>query len=475
MSMSLGNQKRAAFDGAILLAVLMLVLAIMVSVGWVAHRNMAAAVDSDRRAAHAQLVINEWVNLLSALKDTETGERGFVITGNKKYLEPYDASLQLIEARLAYLRRLTADNLRQRQFLAAVMPLVEVKLADLKKVIALRETRGFPSAQAQVESGLGKNVMDDLRARLGQARSEDEQLLRDRVVEKDADLRGTIRAALIGGMLSGLALLLLSVYFRLELVRRLRIETELRVHRDSLARRTKELTEANTDLDAFSSSVAHDLRAPIRQILGFAQLLAEDYAPALDDEGRRRLEKIQGGARHMGRLVDDLLNLSKVTRQTVAPEAVPLGPLARDIIEDMKPEAAGRDVEWRLGELFEARCDPTLTKQVFVNLLSNALKYTRRREHAVIELGTATTEDGERAVFVRDNGVGFDMHYSGKLFGIFQRLHAEREFEGTGVGLATAERIVRKHGGRIWAYAEPDKGASFYFTIEAPPVKKGEL
>ena len=474
MSISVGIQKRSAFDAALLLGVFLLVLATMVSVGSVARRNMAAAVESDRQAAHSQLVINELDNLLSALKDAETGERGFIITGDRNYLEPYQSSLQLIAAHLSALDRFSTDNPRERRQFAEIAPLVARRQAELKDAIALRRASGFAAAQAQVASNLGKNTMDRIRVLVGQARGGNEQLYRARAAEKDSDFRDTIRSVLLGSVLSGLSLLLLTGYLGLELVRRQRGEAALTSANADLLRRTKELTGANAELDAFSSSVAHDLRAPIRQILGFAQILAEDYGPALDDEARRRLERIQAGARHMGRLVDDLLNLSKVSRQPVAPEAVPLGPFLREIVAELRPEAGDRDVDWRLGELFEARCDPTLTRQVFVNLLSNALKYTRRLEHAVIEVGATTTEAGERAVFVRDNGVGFDMRYAGKLFGIFQRLHTEREFEGTGVGLATVDRIVRKHGGRIWANAEPGKGATFSFTLEPLPPKKGE-
>jgi signal transduction histidine kinase len=446
--------------------VILLVLATMISVGWIARRNMAAAVDSDQWVAHAQLIIGERSSLLSALKDAETGERGFIITGKALYLDPYSASMQLIDSHLAALGRLTAGDARQRAILDAASSLVARKLSDLSEGIRLRQTRGFAAAKVQVESNRGKDIMDDLRALVRRSRIEDEQVLRHRIAVKESNFRSTIRSVFLGGVLSGMALLLLSVYLRLELLRRLRSEAEL-LHR------TNELTEANAELDAFSSSVAHDLRAPIRQVLGFARLLAEDYGPALDAEGRRRLEKIQGGARYMGLLVDDLLNLSKVTRQAAALERVPLGRLAREVVEELKPDAAGRDVEWRLGELFEADCDPRLTKQVFVNLLSNALKYTRRCKRAVIEVGATTDESGERAVFVRDNGVGFDMKYAGKLFGIFQRLHTESEYEGTGVGLATADRIVRKHGGRIWALAEPGRGATFSFTLEAPHSAKG--
>jgi PAS domain S-box-containing protein len=253
-----------------------------------------------------------------------------------------------------------------------------------------------------------------------------------------------------------------------------RDRTEQKKAEDALGRQQELLTEANKSLDAFVSAVAHDLRAPIRHVLGFARLLADDYGGRLDDEGRRRLAKIEDGAQSMGRLVDDLLNLARLGRQALSPQPVPLGTLVRETIEELAREAEGRSVEWRVGELFAAPCDPGLVRLVFVNLLSNALKYSRPRERAVIEIGSLVTEAGEPAVFVRDNGVGFDMRFSGKLFGVFSRLHSEREFEGTGVGLATVHRIVRKHGGRIWAEAEVGKGAAFYFTLAAPPAGTGE-
>ncbi len=349
-------QKSAVFDAALLLGVLLLVLATMVTADVVARRSMASAVASDRWVEHTQSVIDEQRGLLSALKDAETGERGFIITGNKKYLEPYRASLGLIEAHLGALGRLTADDPGQRRILADVTSLVAAELEDLKKGVALRESRGLQAAKALVETNEGKNTMDGIRALLSQAGWECSQALRERAVAKASDFRDTIHSVLWGGVLSGLALLLLCAYLRLELVRRVRSETELREHRDRLTRRTEQLTEANAELDAFSSSVAHDLRAPIRQILGFARLLTEDYSAALDDEARRRLEKIEGGARRMGRLVDDLLTLSKVTRQAVGPEVVPLSPIARDVVEELKREAAGRARRsGRLGDFVRGR------------------------------------------------------------------------------------------------------------------------
>jgi signal transduction histidine kinase len=481
--------ERAAFHGALLLGVLILVLVTMVTVSWLGRRSINAAVESDRWVAHTQVVIGALRDLLSAVKDAEIGERGYIITGDRRYLTRYAASLRRVEEGQGALRRLTADNPRQKSSLDRAAGLISARLAELEKAIAVREAKGFEAARISVATNNGFEIMEDLREVLGRARKEEESLLRERTAAKSADYRDTIRAVLLGGALSGLALLVLAGYLRFELLHRLRSEAELRESRDILTHRTeqlqkantellqttKELTQSNSELDAFSASVAHDLRAPIRHILGYATLLVEDYGTSLDEEARRRLLKIQAGARNMGLLVDDLLDLSKVTRQTAALEVVPLGALAREVVEEFKPDIASRDVDWRLGELFEARCDPTLVKQVFENLLSNALKYTRRCARAVIEIGATTTESGERAVYVRDNGAGFDMRHADKLFGIFQRLHPEREFEGTGVGLALVERIVRKHGGRVWAYAEPEKGAAFFFTLEPPPEVKGAL
>jgi len=169
----------------------------------------------------------------------------------------------------------------------------------------------------------------------------------------------------------------------------------------------------------------------------------------------------------MGHLVDDLLSLSKVGRQELLLEDTQLDPLLRQVVEELAPEYAGREIEWQIAALTSAECDPGLIKQVFVNLVSNAVKYTSRREQAVIQVGE-TMQNDERIIFVKDNGAGFDMQYAGKLFGVFQRLHKAGDFEGTGVGLAIAQRIIRKHGGRIWAEAELDRGATFFFTLGVP-------
>jgi PAS domain S-box-containing protein len=244
-----------------------------------------------------------------------------------------------------------------------------------------------------------------------------------------------------------------------ESVRQLNLELEQRVES-----RTAELAAAIGELESFTHSVAHDLRAPLRHIDAFARLLEEEHAAALPADARRYLEVIRNGSRQMNRLIDDLLNLSRVGRQVLKQELTPLGPLVQEVIAGLASEFQGRHIEWRVQPLPSVRCDPGLMKQVFSNLLGNAAKYTRLQPRAIIEVG-ALDSNGGATIFVRDNGVGFDMKYADKLFGVFQRLHQAEEFEGTGVGLATVERIVRKHGGRVWAEATAGKGAAFYFAV----------
>ncbi len=240
-----------------------------------------------------------------------------------------------------------------------------------------------------------------------------------------------------------------------------------------LKERSEQLQAVNAELEAFTYSVSHDLRAPLRHIDGFAKILTEQYSEQIDAGGQRYLERIRDGARQLGLLVDDLLNLSRLGRFELRRQVTGLNSLVEEARRELQPETEGRAIEWRIDRLPFVECDPALVKQVFANLLSNAVKYTRPRERAVIEVGSLTL-NGAPAVFVRDNGVGFSMKYADKLFGIFQRLHRQEDFEGTGIGLATVQRIIRKHGGRVWAEAELDRGACFYFTLGAPEESVSE-
>jgi signal transduction histidine kinase len=241
-----------------------------------------------------------------------------------------------------------------------------------------------------------------------------------------------------------------------------RTREQLVERNEHLGQVVSELEAANQELNAFSYSVSHDLRAPLRAIDGFARILLDDFASSLDAQGQRYLGFVRENAQNMARLLDGLLTFSRLSRQPLSKQTIAPADIARPVLDSLRGLWEGRQVEIVVGDLPMCEADPILLKQVFVNLLGNALKYSSKREVAVIEVGYRQ-ESG--AYFVRDNGVGFDMQYANKLFGVFQRLHRAEEYDGTGVGLAIVQRIVTRHGGRVWAEAEVDRGATFYFTL----------
>jgi PAS domain S-box-containing protein len=244
-----------------------------------------------------------------------------------------------------------------------------------------------------------------------------------------------------------------------EEIRRLNLELEQRV-----VERTEELESANKELEAFSYSVSHDLRAPLRHIEGFVEILRATKADALDEEGQRHLQTIADSSRQMGKLIDDLLGFSRTTRVELRKIKVDLNEIIEGVLQEMQPDIGSREIEWEIGKMPQVEGDPALLRQVFYNLISNALKYTRTRRLAKIEINCTRTEN-EFVVYVRDNGVGFDPRYAQKLFGVFQRLHRASEFEGTGIGLANVRRIITRHGGRTWAESELDEGATFFISL----------
>jgi PAS domain S-box-containing protein len=240
--------------------------------------------------------------------------------------------------------------------------------------------------------------------------------------------------------------------------------TERRANEEKLRRYAAELESANAELDAFAYSVSHDLRAPLRSIDGFSQILLEDYGTQLDAGGKDALGRVRAATQRMGGLIDDLLELSRVSRSEMRREAVDLSALAAAIVRDLRGRDRERKVEIVIAPQLAVRGDPRLLRVALENLLGNAWKYSGKRGDARIEL-SAIDQQGERIFSVRDNGAGFDMRYADKLFSAFQRLHGEAEFEGTGIGLATVQRVIRRHGGRIWAEGKVGEGATFYFTV----------
>ena len=337
------------------------------------------------------------------------------------------------------------------------------------------ETTGFSSAQAALQA-LDITEFDLLLTDLMMPEMDGLQLLQA-AFKKHPMLvgimmtgEGTITAAVEAMKSGALDFILkpfklsaiLPVLDRALAMRRLRLanqELERRVQE-----RTDQLEAANKELEAFSYSVSHDLRAPLRHINGFTNLLTESEK-SLSAEGKRYLARIVSSATRMGQLIDDLLNLSRNSRTEMRRTKINLKTLVDETIQRLQPETEGRNIRWKIAALPTVQADVALLQQVFSNLLLNAIKYSRQRKVAEIEIGFLKETPQETTIFVRDNGAGFDMKYADKLFGVFQRLHSDEEFEGTGVGLANVRRIISRHGGRTWAEGKVDEGATFYFTL----------
>jgi PAS domain S-box-containing protein len=250
-----------------------------------------------------------------------------------------------------------------------------------------------------------------------------------------------------------------------DVTERKRREEEIRDLNQELGKRSGELEASNKELEAFAYSISHDLRAPLRHMVGYTELLQKHAGSALDEKSRRYTATILDSTKRMGNLIDDLLAFSRIARAETRETTVSLQQLVKEVRDEIQPETSGRDIAWTVGELPELHGDRAMLRLALVNLISNAVKFTRKRQRAEIEIGSLEKKNGGVTVFIKDNGVGFDMKYVNKLFGVFQRLHRTEAFEGTGIGLATVQRIIHRHGGKVWAEAMLDAGATFFIEV----------
>ncbi len=454
----------AAFSGALLL--------LFAGAGFT-YRASVDFAQSVQAIARGEQLREALANLSLVLSGAESAQAVYLLTSRQNQREEYERLIASAKAQLQAIGSSVTGDADNAADLAGLALHVERRIELLGEITALFDEAGLTSAKEAVASDEGAREMRAIAEVTARMDARSEELLRQR-----EDTLGRTRELTFGSLLLTLALaagIFLTLFrgisremaARGEADRALReMNREVLALNSALEARAAEVEAANQELEAFSYSVSHDLRVPLRHIDGYLEMLLDGSGHALDDTARAHLDVIADSSRRMGMLIDDLLAFSRMGRTELHMGRVDLDALVREVIGDLEMATRGRRIEWQVGDLGSVMGDSSLLRQVFANLIGNAIKYTARREDAVIEIGPGGHEDGRCTVFVRDNGVGFDMQHAGRLFGIFQRLHRAQDFEGTGVGLATVQRIVSRHGGRVWADAQPGSGATFYVSLK---------
>lgn len=464
-------------------ALLLLAVIIVAANAWYAFRAVDSLLKSEGWVEHTWQTINQVETIMSSAKDAESGARGFLLTGDETYLQPYRDAARELPSELDRFQSLTSDNPAQQRRLVEMRAVNQQRVALLEESIDLRRAQSSDMLHAFILSGTGKAEMDHMRQISDYMESEERRLLTLRTAGARANSN---RARYAIGLASLIDLLLIVFVFRfLAHERSLRIEGEavashLATSRAELIQRadeitalnetleqrvqlrTAELESINRELEAFSYSVSHDLRAPLRTIDGFSLALEEDYAEAVDATGRDYIHRVRTGVQRMGQLIDALLQLSRITRAEITRENFNISELASSVAAILREENPTRDITFHIEPDLIADGDPELLQVALENLLGNAVKFSSKMPATVIDFGW---DPEHSAYFIRDNGAGFDMFYADKLFNAFNRLHGDKDFKGSGIGLATVARVIHRHHGKIWADSVVNHGATFWFTL----------
>ena len=443
---------------------------------WVAHTQEVLGAIAQARLNRASLKNELW---------------GYRATHHPGFQGQFQEDRRRLDDGMKLLQKLTADNPSQQRHLAELTTAISNYEVVLENAMQRTSPEGAAGSGRTAESLIDGPLDAEISLLVESLESDERTLLASRSQAVSVSARQTRRVILLAGLLSFAILIVADLLIRGEIMTREKIEEDLHEQirarqkaeyvirrlneelEDRVRLRTAELQEINGELKAFTYSVSHDLRAPLRHMEGFSRLLQKDHADKLSTDGRHYVDRIQSAATHMSSLVEGLLHLSRIGRQVPERNAISLHALTEDVRAELTEESEGRLIDWKISPLPEVDGDPLLVRQVLFNLVSNSVKFTSKQDRALIEIGSKE-ENGETVIYVRDNGAGFDPSYAEKLFGVFQRLHRQDEFEGTGIGLAIVQRIIHKHGGRVWAESRPGDGATFYFTLpsqtrNAPP------
>lgn len=464
---------------------LLMLAAILIVIlnSWVAVRALGTMFLANNWLNHTTVVLAAVEGANEQIAITNSALRGYLLIASETSEQRFEAAKQRFGTQLQQMASYTADNPTQQERLRLLREATKDKFEVMERVRALRSTVPLPlMPPAVVALGVADSPNGNVSVRhlLLQFENEERRLLANREQESQSARKRAVASIAVAFLLD--IVLLIAAF---ELMRRSGEDREQLAARgvqidklngelqainadleERVAQRTRELEVSNQELQAFSYSVSHDLRAPLRTIDGFSLALEEDFAEVLNEDGRDYIRRVRSGVQRMGTLIDALLQLSRVTRSEVQRETVNLSQQATLIFEELRANDAARPVAFTVEEKVFAEADPRLMRVAFENLLGNALKFTSKTEGAAIHFG-ATSRGEQTVYFIRDNGAGFDMQYVDRLFTAFQRLHGDRDYKGSGIGLATVSRIVRRHNGEIWAEGETGKGATFYFTLTA--------
>jgi signal transduction histidine kinase len=438
----------AAFIGALLVMGLVtslslyLVTRFLTSTGWVNH-------------THVVLVTLERAN--SSIAEVLAATEEFLVTADPATIVERDRAISALQASLGALGDLTVDNQAEQRRLANLRARAAEYITYMTALVATRQAAGLEASRERLTVDQPRRLVNRLREPLNEMRDSEHLLLQHRLFSDQTSQRRLIAAC---GALLAVVILTVGLGF-------LRLRRELHWRQalaEDLERKTSELQTSNKELESFSYSVSHDLRSPLRAIDSFALMLEEDYAAKIDDQGRRYIRVVREGAQNMGRLIDDLLSFSRLGREPINAVGIDLRVGAERAMREVLMAHAGPPPRLLMHKLPAGYGDAALLHHVWTNLIANAVKYSSKIAEPCIEIG-GCIEGSEAVYFVKDNGAGFDMRYVDKLFRVFQRLHAADEFPGSGVGLAIVQRVISRHGGRVWGEGEPERGAKFFFTL----------
>jgi signal transduction histidine kinase len=458
-------------------------LVIVIGVGILSFRTMVQNGEDRVWVTHTYVVLVKLDAVLANLLDAETGQRGYIITGEESYLRPYNNGLEHAHQNVSELRELTADNPIQQHSLDHLEPLIETKLSELQDRIEIRNRSGLEAAVQGVRAGSGKLHMDQIRVQIAEMKLEEDRLLKLRSEEATASSR-TARTVMVTGEVLAVAFLCLAgaivgqeMMYRKwaeEEVRQINADLERRVAERTaeLAERAKELARSNAELQQFAYVASHDLQEPLRMVASFTQLLAKRYKDKLDDDAREFINYAVDGATRMQTLISDLLTYARVGTQ-----GKPLAPtdseaLFNRVLDSLKFVIEESGAVISRDALPVIMADPQQIGQLFQNLLTNAMKF-RGKEPPRVKV-SVEKNGNDWKISVRDNGIGISQEHADRIFVIFQRLHTKTEYPGTGIGLAICKKIVERHGGHIWVEPSPGGGSTFCFTIPAASIQKVE-